>query len=124
MTNEELAKHWGVSPKEAQNISDVMNKNYHLGVVKNEKDNLFYGTVYKMETAPSGFERSVPCIQFSIGTKTAREAVLLLNIAAGCLQLPNGMAEIMGGVPPDAFKALKRLPMPSTQLKRAKEGGR
>ena len=40
MTNEELAKHWGVSLAEVKRISDYMNQNYYFAVGQNKETKL------------------------------------------------------------------------------------
>ncbi len=45
MTNEELAKHWGVSLQEVKNISDFMNTHYYITVGCHKKTKLWHGFV-------------------------------------------------------------------------------
>ena len=119
MTSGELTKRWGVSPEEVQRISETINNNFHLGIIKT--GNGFQGVVYKMDTASSGFERSSELIAIPLPCKTLEGASLVLNaiISKGLIKLPPMLVKIMN-VPQDAFVALNRFPIPPKQLTKGK----
>ena len=104
MTNEELAKHWNVSLKEAEDISKFINKYYSLHIGKNRKDGLYYGLIYRMD------EKHGPMLAISSkkGYRTPKEAIDFINSACDTMQMPEERAELLG-VPADAYKALKKI---------------
>ena len=104
MTNEELAKHWGVPLSEAKDISDYMNKHYYLCIGKNKNDKLYYGLMFRVD------EKHGPMLAISSkqGYKTPKEAAERLNEVCDTVQLPEMRAKLMD-VPVDAYKALKKI---------------
>ena len=120
MTNEELAKHWGVSLEKAQRISDTINQNFHLGIVKVAKG--FQCVMYQMNVSPSGQKRVYEYFRIPVFCKSTAQAIFVSNtlLDAGFIKLPTMFVEVMG-VPQDAFVALKRLSMPFTQPVKGKD---
>ena len=112
MTIEKLAKHWGVSLKEAQSISDFMNNTFYMTTGQKRGDESFYGLIYEK------FKDGAVRLAFSLsadskhGFKTEKEAIEALNKAPHRIKIPDGRAKLMG-VPQDAFIALKRIEQPS-----------
>lgn len=112
MTNEELAKHWGVSLAEVKRISDYMNQNYYFAVGQNKETGLWHGIMYKMHTSPSGWRTPLRKASSTMGFKMVREAVENWNkMADNMICKTNPVFE---GVPMDAYKAIQKLEMPAT----------
>ena len=111
MTNEELAKHWGVSLAEVKRISDYMNQNYYFAVGQNKETKLWHGLMYKMHTSPSGNRTPHLKTSSTQGFETIREAVTNWNqMADNMICKTNPVFE---GVPVDAYKAIQKLEMPA-----------
>ena len=111
MTNEELAKHWGVSLAEVKRISDYMNANYYFAIAQNRETKLWHGVMYKMHESPSGCRTPHLWVSSKKGFKTEREAVEDWNKLTDiifCKANP-----ILEGVPVDAVKAIQKLEMPA-----------
>ena len=111
MTNEELAKHWGVSLEEVRRISDFMNSHYFLSVAKHKTTGLFHGVMYEMREDDG--ER-LPSLVLSSekGFKTKGEAAQYWNDCCDTWKMPKTRAEILLRVPVDAFKALQKIDLP------------
>ena len=111
MTDEELAKHWGVSLKEVKRISDYMNDNFYFALAQHKKTHLWHGVMYRMHVSPSGNRTPHLWTSAKEGQKTKREAIEYWNKLADtmiCKANP-----ILEDVPVDAFKAIKKLELPS-----------
>ena len=112
MMIEELAKHWNISLKEAQSISDFINNTFYMTIGQKHGDESFYGLIYEK------FKDGAVRLAFSLsadsnhGFKTEKEAIEALNKAPHRIKIPDGRAKLMG-VPQEAFIALKRIGQPS-----------
>lgn len=109
MTNEELAKHWGVSLQEVKRISNIMNANFYCGIAQRKSDKLFYGVMYTLHESPSGSKTPLLLVSSKIGSQTETEAIQNWNKLLDRMALPKLRAEILG-VPKDAYKALNKIP--------------
>jgi len=111
MTNEELAKHWGVSLQEVKRIADIMNANFYCGIAQNKEDKLFYGVMFRWHESPSGNKTPLLSSSSKKGVQTRVEAIRNWNSLLDQIQLPKLRAEMLG-VPQDAYKALIKIPEP------------
>ena len=111
MTNEELAKHWGVSLDEVKRISNIMNANFYCGIAQRRSDKLFYGVMYTLHETPSGSKTPLLLVSSKIGSQTETEAIQNWNKLLDRMALPKLRAKILG-VPQDAYKTLIKIPEP------------
>ena len=111
MTNEELAKHWGVSLQEVKRISDYMNQNYYFALAQHKETHLWHGVMYKMHTSPSGNRTPHLWVSSTKGFRTEREAVDDWNKRTDTMICKANPA--LENVPVDAFKAIQKLEMPA-----------
>ena len=110
MTNEELAKHWGVSLQEVERISGIVNTHYHSAVGQHKKTKLFHPVLFKMHEAPSGaisFHLAVSCNK---GFETEKEAARFWDELLDKMTIPD--VDNVWNIPADAFKALKKMEVP------------
>ena len=119
MTNEELAKHWGVSLKEVNRISDYMNNNYYFALAQHKETKLWHGVMYKMHTSPRGSRMPHLWTSSAKGFKTKREAVNNWNALADTMVCKSN--PVLEDVPVDAFKAIKKLEMPAVVSRKQHE---
>lgn len=110
MTNEELAKHWGISLEEVGRISDYMNATYHFALGRNKETKLWHGLMYKMHESPSGNRTPHLWTSSKQGFKTEQEAAEHWNALADTMIRQSN--PVLENVPADAYKAIKKLEIP------------
>lgn len=102
MTNEELAQHWKVSLKEAQNISDIINHQYSVDLVPvHGETSDFWQVVLRAYDGRNHY------ILMEEGTRfyDKSQAIVLGTHWAQKIKISDGQADLMG-VPKDAFLAI------------------
>ena len=119
MTNEELAKHWGISLEEVKRISDFMNANYFFALAQNKETKLWHGVMYKMHESPSGNRTPHLWTSSTKGFKTEREAAEDWNKLSD--RIAQKSNPILFGIPVDAYKAIKKLELPTAKSHRTHE---
>ena len=107
MTNEELAKHWGVSLVEVKRVSDYMNHTYHFALAQHKETKLWHGVMYKMHTSPSGCRTPHLWVSSQKGFRTQREAAEDWNKRTDTMICKSN--PILEDVPVDAYKAIQKL---------------
>ena len=111
MTNEELAKHWNVSLEEVKRISDFMNKNFYFCLAQKKETKLWHGRMYRMHISPSGNRTPHLWCESKQGFKTPREAAQNWNKLSDMIISESNPVEL--DVPKDAYKAIRKLELPS-----------
>ena len=107
MTNEELAKHWGVSLDEVKSISDFMNAHYYLTVGRHKDTKLWHGLMYEITDEEGALSREALRTK---GFKSELEAIQYWNKMVDDLRIPKVRAEMIMNVPQDAYRTLTKIP--------------
>lgn len=107
MTNEELAKHWGVSLEEVKSISDFMNAHYYLTVGRHKETKLWHGLMFEIGDKEGALPREVLRTK---GFKSELETIQYWNKTVDDLKMPKIRAEMILNVPQDAYKTLTKIP--------------
>ena len=112
MTNEELAKHWGISLREVKRISDIVNTHYHSAIGQHKKTKLFHPVLFKMHESPSGAINFHMVASCNKGFQTEEEAERFWNELLDKMTIPE--VQNVWNIPADSFKVLKKLEIPTT----------
>lgn len=106
----ELSQKWNLPLNEVKKIQSFMNEYYYLSVIQSKEDEKFYGVLFEIHEKPSGSKFPLLIATLNKAFDTSDEAAQFLNTYADTWEMPEMRAYLMG-VPKDAYRLLKKLPV-------------